>query len=224
MRKHPIAGLIAAALCIMPLHAIAATEAPKTTAANPAAAPAVQPVDLTGFRSAQFGMDEAAVRAAIKADFGKDIADRIQEQENAAEKTKLFNVLVPDLFEGAGTGSVSYVFGYKSKKLIQVVLLWSAQTDTALNPDRLLSNANVLQGYFNGQGYLPQTVVSGAAVDAGIIMFRGTDKDDNTAMLLLQGTYTGEGTQKNLTPNALVLYYINDAKKPDVFKIETGKF
>ncbi len=219
-------GLIALLLSTgAPLAAQAAADPAKTAPASGVAPPAAAaPVDLQGFRSAQFGMDEAAVRAAIKADFGKEIADRIQDQENLSEKTKLLNVLVPDLFEGAGIGSVSYVFGYKSKKLIQVVLLWSAQTDPATTPERLFSSANVLQGYFTGQGYQPGTVVSGAVVDAGIVMFRGADAQENTAMLLLQGGFTGQGPQRNLTPNALLLYYIDDAKNPDVFRIPAGKF
>jgi hypothetical protein len=182
------------------------------------------PIDLTGFRAAKFGMDEAAVRAAIEADFGKEIAERIVVQDNLAEKTKLISVMVPDLFEDAGIGSVSYIFGYQSKALIQVAIAWSAQTDPALTPDRLYSGANILQAYFGAQGYVPATVVSNAMVDAGIIMFRGADADENTAMLLLQGTFTGDGPQKNLTPNALLLYYIDDAKNPDVFRIPPGKF
>ncbi len=183
-----------------------------------------QVVDLTGFRAAQFGMDEEQVRKAIVADFGKEAADRATTQENLAEKTKVISLTVKDLFEGAGTGSVSYVFGYKSQKLIQVALLWSAQTDPELKPDTLFSSANVLQGYFVGQGYVPATVVTNAMIGSGILMFRGSDKDENTAMLLLQGAFVGEGDKRNLTPNALLLYYIADAKNPDVFRIEPGKF
>lgn len=185
---------------------------------------AASPVDLLGFRSAHFGMDEKQVRAAIAADFGKETADKIQTQENLAEKTRIMTVLVPGLFEEAGTGSVSYIFGYTSKKLIQVALLWSKQTDDALTPERLFSGGNVLQAYFAAQGYVPATVVTGAMIEQGILMFRGSDKDENTAMLLLQGAFTGEGAQKTLTPNALLLYYIDDAKNPDVFRIPPGQF
>lgn len=189
-----------------------------------AAGTAAPAEDVTGFRSATFGMTEKEVRAAIASDFGKEAADKAIAQENLAEKTKIVSVLVPDLFEGAGIGSVSYVFGYKSKKLIQVALLWSAQTDPKITPEQLFSGANVLQGYFLAQGYPPASVASNAMIDAGILMFRGADKDENTTMLLLQGGFTGEGEQRNLTPNALLLYYIADAKNPDVFRIPAGKF
>lgn len=207
-----------------------ATQAPAATTqaggmpAGAAAGTAAPAVDLTGFRSATFGMTEKEVRAAIASDFGKEVAAKVIAQENLAEKTAIISVLVPDLFEGAGIGSVSYVFGYQSKKLIQVALLWSAQTDPKITPEQLFSGANVLQGYFLGQGYPPASVASNAMIDAGILMFRGTDKDENTAMLLLQGGFTGEGEQRNLKPNALLLYYIADAKNPDVFRIPAGKF
>lgn len=197
-------------------------------AANPPSAGAVPgetpAVDLLGFRSAHFGMDEKEVRAAIASDFGKEAAAKATEQENLAEKTKVISLTIPDLFEGAGVGSVSYVFGYKSKKLIQVALLWSKQTDPELTPERLFSGANVLQGYFSAQGYVPATVVNNAMIDAGILMFRGADKDENTAMLLLQGSFAGEGEQRKLEPNALLLYYIDNAKDPDVFRIPPGQF
>ncbi|WP_117193776.1 hypothetical protein [Rhizobium terrae] len=199
---------------------------PATAGVAPGAPPGavVQPADIRGFRSAHFGMDEAAVRAAIQEDFGKEIADRIQVQENTAEKTRVLNALVPNLFEGAGTAGVSYVFGYRSKKLIQVVVLWSPQTDQALTPETLYSSAAILQGYFTAQGYVSETIVTGAVMDAGLLMFRGSDKDGNTTMLLLQGGFAGEGARRNLTPNALLLYYIDDAKNPDVFRIPAGKF
>jgi hypothetical protein len=194
---------------------------PSVAGALPAETPAV---DLTGFRGADFGMDEKQVRAAIAADFGKEAAAKATEQENLAEKTKVISLTVPDLFEGAGIGSVSYVFGYKSKKLIQVAIAWSKQTDPELTPDRLFSGGNILQGYFAGQGYVPASVVSNAMVDAGILMFRGSDKDENTTMLLLQGGFEGEGEQRRLVPNALLLYYIDNAKDPDVFRIPPGQF
>ena len=202
----------------------AAAEAKQPPAAGVVPGEAASPVDLLGFRSAHFGMDEKQVRAAVAADFGKETADKVQSQENLAEKTRILTVLVPGLFEEAGIGSVSYIFGYNSKKLIQVALLWSKQTDETLTPERLFSGGNVLQAYFAAQGYVPATIVSGAMIDQGILMFRGADKDDNTAMLLLQGGFTGEGAQKTLTPNALLLYYIDDAKNPDVFRIPPGQF
>lgn len=204
--------------------AIGATEDAATPPASGAVPGQVEPVDLLGFRSAHFGMDEKQVRAAVAADFGKDAAEKATEQENLAEKTKVISLTVPDLFEGAGTGSVSYVFGYKSKKLIQIALLWSKQTDAELTPERLFSGGNVLQGYFAAQGYNPATIVTNAVVDAGMLMFRGSDKDENTAMLLLQGGFSGEGEQRKLDPNALLLYYIDNAKDPDVFRIPAGQF
>jgi hypothetical protein len=217
----PLPAVAAKATDVQMAQAGDSTNPPAVAGTLPGETPAI---DLLGFRGAHFGMDEKQVRAAIAADFGKEAATKATEQENLAEKTKILSLTVPDLFDGAGIGSISYVFGYKSKKLIQVAIAWSKQTDPELTPDRLFSGGNILQGYFAGQGYVPATVVSNAMVDAGILMFRGSDKDENTTMLLLQGGFEGEGEQRRLVPNALLLYYIDNAKAPDVFRIPPGQF
>src|SRR4051812_4896075 len=69
---------------------------PPTAAGLAAAAPTVE---LEGFRSARFGTDEAAVRAAIIKDFGVK-ADAITAGENMAERTKMLSVRVPGVLEG----------------------------------------------------------------------------------------------------------------------------
>jgi hypothetical protein len=42
---------------------------------------------------------------------------------------------------------------------------------------------------------------------------------------MLQGTFSqGENNQRVLTPTALLLFYIADAKSPDVFRLPPGSF
>jgi len=58
-----------------------------------------------------------------------------------------------------------------------------------------------------------------------VLMFRGSDVKDRTTMLILQGTFAqGEKDQRILTPNALVLFYVADAKSPDVYRLPAGSF
>jgi hypothetical protein len=192
-------------------------------AATPApAAPAV--AEITGFRSARFGMNEAQVRAAIEKDFNLR-ADAIQAQENKAEQTNVLIARVPDVLPGGGMASVSYVFGFKSKTLIQVGLSWSKATDDKMTPDQLFSDANVLQSHFVGSGYKPDTVATNMPVNGGILMFRGSDAQQRTTMLILQGTFSqGENNQRQMTPTALLLFYIADAKTPDVYRLPPGSF
>jgi hypothetical protein len=199
----------------------AATPAP-SAAVPTQAAPVV--AEVTGFRSARFGMNEMQVRGAIAKDFNLQ-GDAVQAQENKAEQTHVLIVRAGDVLPGGGTASVSYVFGFKSKTLIQVGLSWSKATDDAMTPEQLFSNANVLQSHFIGAGYKPDTVATNMPINGGILMFRGSDAQQHTAMLILQGTFTeGENNQRQMTPTALLLFYIADAKTPDVYRLPPGSF
>jgi hypothetical protein len=44
-------------------------------------------------------------------------------------------------------------------------------------------------------------------------------------MMMLQGTFAqGDNNQRVLTPTALLLFYIADAKTPDIYKLPAGSF
>jgi hypothetical protein len=180
--------------------------------------------DITGFRSARFGMTEAQVRSAIERDF-RMRPDEIRSEENKAEQTQVLAIQAADVLPGGGTASVSYVFGYKSKTLIQVGLSWSKSTDEKMTPEQLYSNANILRSHFLESGYKPDTVATNMPVNGGLLMFRGSDARDHTTVMVLQGTFSqGENNQRVLTPTALLLFYIADAKSPDVFRLPPGSF
>jgi hypothetical protein len=62
-------------------------------------------------------------------------------------------------------------------------------------------------------------------IAGGILMFRGSDAKDRTTMLILQGTLAKDDKDQNvLTPTGLVLFYVADAKTPDVFRLAPGSF
>jgi len=206
----------------------AAAGATSTAAAEtPAAAAtvdekAIKAID--GFRSAKFGMNETDVRAAMTKDFSPK-ADAIKLQDNASELTRSLLVSVPELLPNGGTAELSYVFGYKSKSLIQVGAVWSKATDTAMTAEKLFSNANILRAHFMGEGFKPDSVAVNMPVAGGIVMFRGSDAKDRSVILLLQGTFENkENNQRVLTPTSLLLFYVADAKSPDIFKLPPGQF
>ncbi len=198
----------------------------KEQAAPPAGASKVlssAAAEVEGFRSAKFGMSEADVKAAITKDFGKGTA--VTEQPNAGERTKVLVVKVPDLLPGGGTADVSYVFGYQTKKLIQVSVSWSKATDDKMTPEQLFSNSSVLRTHFMSEGFKPETIATNMPINGGLLMFRGSDAKDRTAMLMLQGTFSqGEKNQRILTPTSLLLSYVADAKAPDVYRLPPGSF
>ncbi|MDN3272745.1 hypothetical protein QWJ07_00730 [Frankia sp. RB7] len=212
--------------------AVAAGASPAAAApagAAPAAASETAPADdkikaIDGFRSAKFGMNEADARAAITKDFNPK-ADAIKSQDNPSELTHSVLLSAPDLLPNGGTAELSYVFGYKSKSLIQIGAVWSKGTDAAMTAEKLFSNANILRAHFLSEGFKPDSIAVNMPVNGGIVMFRGSDAKDRSVILLLQGTFENkENNQRVLTPTSLLLFYVADAKSPDVFKLPPGQF
>lgn len=232
-----ISGAVAAGLALLSASGWAQV-APTSPASKPAegapssaapqsAIPAEQ-AHVDGFRSAKWGMTEAQVKAATKADF--NIAeDKIKHSENPAERTEVLTVIVPDLLEGAGTAQVSYIFGYASKKLIQVNALWGTAVDPQATPEKISTAADQLRLLFLDSGYDPQTVTANAKLpDGSILVFQGQDSDKHTTLLrLATGTATtpaSDGKAKPVAIVALSLSYILDARTPDIYRLKKGSF
>jgi hypothetical protein len=56
-------------------------------------------------------------------------------------------------------------------------------------------------------------------------MFRGSDDKGRTTILILQGSVAqGENNQRVLTPSGLMLFYVADAKTPDIYRLSPGSF
>ena len=80
-----------------------------------------EPAIIDGYRSAHFGMNEAEVKKAIKADFSvDDPAKALNETERTAALLVRGKTLVPD----SPPATVSYIFGATTAKLIQVNVVW----------------------------------------------------------------------------------------------------
>jgi len=200
-----------------------APAAPSAAASAPALIPAapagpVQPViEVKGFRSALFGMNEAQVRAAMEKDFKLRPAE-IKVAENPVEKTRVLIATVADPLSGGGKAQISYVLGYKSKKLIQVGLVWARATDRDLTSERLIANAQVLQAYFRGAGYRPGSIAVNAPFAKGVVAFRGSDAGGHATVLILEGKIgrNKSGALVLTEAHQLSLFYSVDPEHPDV--------
>ena len=116
--------LVLTLMIAAPLGTLAAAQSATPTKDEQPAAPAPnaessEPFQVDGFRSARWGMTDAQVKAAIRRDFNIP-PEKIQTEENASERTAILTITVGDVLEGAGKARISYIFGYTSKKLIQV--------------------------------------------------------------------------------------------------------
>ena len=181
---------------------------------------------ITGFRSANFGMTEAQVRHAVATAFRLP-AGAITQSQNAVQHTTILSAAVPDLIPGGGTALVNYIFGYQSHKLMQISVVWSAETDPKMTAQLLYQNGESLQQYFAGEGFPAQRSTGNIATPNGLLLFRATDPTGNAVLLVLAGTITKDpkaADRSTLTPNALSLLYAADPEHPDVFQLTKGSF
>lgn len=216
MRRILVAAGLALALAVP----AAAQTSPPGTQAGDTAKPTVH---VDGFRNAKWGMTEAEVKAAIFGEF-KIPADKLKAEINPNEKTTVVAITVPDLIEGAGTARISYILGYKTKRLIEVNIVWGTPTDPQAKPETIVAAANQLRQLFLSAGYDPATVAANArGSDGSIVVFTGQDADKHTTVLrLLQSA--GNEKEKQPAATALFLSYVMDSRKPDVFKLKNGQF
>ena len=178
---------------------------------------------LKGFRSAHFGMKESEVRNAIKKDFNISKSE-INQITNQVEKTTSLIVTANGLLPDSGAAQIVYIFGYMSKKLIQVNVVWGNPAIEKTDIEKLLSIANSLRNYFVQLGFPKDKMVVNAQInDFSILVFRGTDTKGKMVSLLLNNTQApkSEAAQREAS---LQLSYIANPETPDIFQIEKGLF
>ena len=203
--------------------------APKPAVGGVVGAPGTPPggpaheARIEGFRSAAFGMTDAQVRQAIRKDFPGP-GEKITSEVNAAEKTTVLGVVVPDLIPNTGKARVSYILGYSSKKLIQVNVNWAAEPKSQASAEGLVGAANLLRNYFLADGYRPDSVVANQQLPNGYIVFRGLDARARMVVVVLSGTTGAERDREKAAPIALQLSYILDPEHPDVYQVPKGTF
>jgi len=188
--------------------------------------------EVTGFRDARSGMTEPEVRAVVKKSFAVKDAD-IKAAPNPVEGTTLLTVRVNSLDPGPGPATVTYIFGNKSKKLIQVNLGWGedAQNKPA-DADAIIAAGARLERYFQSFSWRKDsTRVNVPAGDNTVVLFAGEDEKKGAVRVLVDGIkyqMNREGKETSSPdpkgPPKLVINYIADRENPDVAKVEPGKF
>ena len=206
-----------------------------TAGAAPTAAPSagdVKPYEVEGFRSAKFGMDEAAVKRAIAADF--NIKESVIAREiNPIDRTTVLSITAKDVLPDIAVARVHYILGYTQKKLFQIVLTWGAGTsETAPGNTSVLGGAQELLSYFVGQSFKPEDrIVNAQTPDGNALLFQGTDEKGRVVQLqygtVAETPKKGETTDDAKAPARLPygrLVYVEDPKNLDIFKIKPGQF
>src|SRR2546425_2539191 len=188
--------------------------------------------EVTGFRDARFGMTEADVRAVVKKSFAVKDAD-IKTSSNPTEGTGLLIVRVDSLDPGPGPATVTYIFGNKSKKLIQVNVVWGEDApNNSSDANAIIGAGTRLERYFQGFSWRKDTTRTGVPVGENtVVLFAGEDEKKGAVRLVVDGIkyqMKREG-RETTSPNPksapkLVINYIGDRENPDIAKIEPGKF
>jgi hypothetical protein len=190
------------------------------------AAPAGPSTQIDGFRQARFGMSEEQVRQAIRKDF-PGAAAALASAVHPSEKTTILSLSVTDLLPHTGKARISYIFGYRSKKLIQVNVLWSSDGSAAAD-ETIVGTANALRDYFGSEKFRADSVVANRQLaENTILVFRGSDDQKRTVLLVLSGSAASvrsEDKKEPRPPLTLELSYIEDPAHPDIFKIGKGQF
>jgi len=196
------------------------------TAQEAPSLPGEPPATIEGFRSARFGMSEEQVRQAVRKDFPAAAA-KLTSAVHPAEKTIVLSIGVADLLPNTGTARISYIFGYRSKKLIQTNVVWASE-GSAASDEAIVATANTLRDYFTPQNYKPDSVIANRQLaDNAIIVFRASDLQGRTVLLVLSGVAASARAEKKQPPApplTLKLSYILDAAHPDIFRIAKGQF
>ncbi len=250
-RRHDLTLAIAAAVVLTIATSLAPawaqSQSAPPSAAGKQAAPLPEQVtaEVTGFRSARFGMTMEQVQEAIRQDF--DIAAKdIGRQRNELQKTEVLSVDIDNLVPGSGRATVFYLFGYASKKLIHVNVVWGRQARHDAAPATLVNTGRILQQYFVGQGFAREGRLVNKAANAGqIVLFQGFDDRKRAVQLILEmsevpvpkqadarqssgkppsKTDAAKPAEKQVVASTLRLSYIENVTNPDIYRVPKGKF
>jgi len=177
---------------------------------------------IDGFRSAKFGFNERSVYNAIKKDF-KVNEINVSRVVHPTQKTVTLGINVKGLLAGSGPSKVFYVFGYKSKKLIHISVVWGSSVEDQPDAEAIISTSNQLRIYFSQKKYQKNEIAFNRQLaDGTILVFQGKDKKGRLARLVLNKPIDRDG--KAITNIDLTLSYIEKPGNLDIFEIKDGDF
>jgi hypothetical protein len=181
---------------------------------------------VKGFRSAKFGMDEKKVKRAITKDF-KISKKKIKKATHPTARTVSFQITVPKLLAAGGTANIGYIFGQKSKNLIQVNVVWGAGVTDDVDAKSVVAAANLLRDHFVKKRYQEDGFALNSQLPGGtVIVFRGKDKKGSMILLVMNSPVAKKGeSQEDANKRiSLRLSYQLDPLTPDILTIKEGEF
>jgi uncharacterized protein YgiM (DUF1202 family) len=200
------------------------TKKPDTTPSQKAKVERKKPwANIEGFRSAKFGMGRAEVTKAIFEDFG--IASRnITIIKHPKELTQSLAVTVEQLLPKSGKSQVVYVFGYKSKRLMQVNIFIGHGVDRSVTAQQVVNSGNYLGNHLLRKRYQDDGLVAHARLnDGSVLILRGKDQKGRMVILRLSDPQSSNKDNEGLNIG-LNLSYIEKPGQPDIYQLKEGDF
>jgi hypothetical protein len=186
--------------------------------------------EVTGFRTARFGMTEFAVRQVARQAFGVD-DDRMTLTADPASGAAKLIVHVQELEPGLGEGRVEYLFGYEHQRLFQVNVVWGLDTNPQFDNLAMLEGALRLQRYFLGYSWRSRSAQSGVLLtDRSIRLFSGVDRGNRTVTVTIEDVlYDSVAGNVRMVPEAsvptiLTVSYMDEGRAGDVNRISRDEF
>ena len=196
------------------------------TAKKKSTQPTKKQAKIEGFRSAKFGMKEKDIYRAITKDF-KISKSKVKRSTSALEKTTSLEITVPKLLGVGGAAKIGYIMGYKSQRLMQVNVVWGRGAAKKVDPQTVVDAANFLRTHLIKKQYMKEGfVANGRMDDVTTIVFRGKDKKNRMALLILTSPKAnkGEDVKKAAQNISLKLSYMLDPENPDILTIKDDDF
>ena len=179
--------------------------------------------NIDGFRSAKFGMQMDEVKQAIFADFGI-LGSKIDAISHPTEQTQSLGISIDKLLPQSGKSRAVYVFGYKSKRLMQVNVIFGHGIDKRVTSQQVVDLGNILGNHFFKKRYQEDGLVAHARLnDGSVLIFRGKDQKGRMALLRLSNPPSSEGNKEDLKIT-LSLSYIEKPEQPDAFQLKEDDF
>ncbi|MDD3181803.1 MAG: hypothetical protein PHD48_03235 [Alphaproteobacteria bacterium] len=204
-----------------------------------------QAMEITGFRSAEFGQKEAQVAEAAQ----KDLKVSAAQVKKNIDKTAGVTVLSVDLksFEPLSLpAEVSYVLGSKCNCLTQVIVSWRFPERTTMETRGVaMQGIAGLAGHFSQGSWGKNETITNRVMsqakegeDNTIIFFRGQNPSGSAVTLLASPVKmmkpkdakkgskdANEALAANIDGIAVVsLSYEKDSKNPDIKKMDLSGF
>ena len=117
-----------------------------------------------------------------------------------------------------------YVFGFQSKRLIQVNILVGHPVDANITPQQVVNSGNLLGSHFIKKRYQEDGLMAHARLnDGSVLIFRGKDQNGRMVLLRLSNPQSTKNKDEKMKIS-LALSYIEKPLQPDAFQLKEHDF